>query len=50
MTDTTPVDVPNDDDPQMSSEKATEVVENDTALQEAGADSDPDPSDSSDDS
>jgi hypothetical protein len=34
------VDTPADDDkPAMSNEKAAEVVENDPALQEAGADS-----------
>jgi hypothetical protein len=39
-----------DDEPAMSNEKAAEVVENDQALQEAGADSSPDsPSPSPDD-
>ena len=35
----TPVATPEDEDtPSMSSEKAAEVVENDSALQQAGAD------------
>jgi hypothetical protein len=41
MTDTTPVDAPEDEHP-MSNETAAEVVENDTTLQQAGAESDPD--------
>ena len=40
MTDTTPVDAPDEEEHPMSNETAAEVVENDPALQEAGADSD----------
>ena len=41
MTDTTPVATEGDEEPKMSHDKAAEVVENDEALQEAGADSEP---------